>query len=73
MGVSSAIAIGGLLVACVHLDAAARDRRPDGAQLRAHPQLLLNKYYVDELYDATIVHAAAAVSREGLWRGVDVA
>ena len=35
-------------------------------------RLLLNKYYVDELYDATIVQPVQAVSREGLWRGVDV-
>ncbi|HEV8393889.1 MAG TPA: NADH-quinone oxidoreductase subunit L [Vicinamibacterales bacterium] len=34
--------------------------------------LLLNKYYVDELYDATVVTPVQAVSREGLWRGVDV-
>ncbi len=34
--------------------------------------LLLNKYYVDEVYDATIVSRSQAVSTEGLWRGVDV-
>ena len=35
-------------------------------------KLLLNKYYVDEIYDATVVRPVQAVSREGLWRGVDV-
>jgi NADH-quinone oxidoreductase subunit L len=35
-------------------------------------RLLLNKYFVDELYDATVVHPLGAASREGLWRGVDV-
>ena len=34
--------------------------------------LLLNKYYVDEVYDATIVTPLVAFSREGLWRGFDV-
>jgi len=34
--------------------------------------LLLNKYYVDEVYDATIVQPIRIVSQEGLWRGVDV-
>jgi len=34
--------------------------------------LLLNKYYIDELYDATIVQPIKAVSTEGLWRGFDV-
>ena len=35
-------------------------------------RLLLNKYYVDELYDASVVHPVQVVSREGLWRGFDV-
>ena len=34
-------------------------------------RLLLNKYYVDEVYDATIVQPIRIVSEEGLWRGVD--
>jgi NADH-quinone oxidoreductase subunit L len=33
--------------------------------------LLANKYYVDELYSATIVRPLIAVSRSVLWRGVD--
>ena len=35
-------------------------------------RLLLNKYYVDELYDAAIVQPIKVISTEGLWRGVDV-
>ncbi len=35
-------------------------------------QLLLNKYYVDEVYDATVVQPIKAVSTEGLWRWFDV-
>ena len=72
MGVSSAIAIGGLLVAWFIwiqrreiADQMARSFAP------IH-KLLLNKYYVDEIYDATIVQPVQVVSREGLWRGVDV-
>ncbi|MBZ5495106.1 MAG: NADH-quinone oxidoreductase subunit L [Acidobacteriia bacterium] len=34
--------------------------------------LLAHKYYVDETYDALIVHPVAAGSRDVLWRGVDV-
>ena len=34
--------------------------------------LLLNKYYVDEIYDATIVQPIRIVSQEGLWKVVDV-
>ena len=35
-------------------------------------KLLLNKYYVDEVYDATIVQPIKVLSQEGLWRGFDV-
>jgi NADH-quinone oxidoreductase subunit L len=35
-------------------------------------KLLLNKYYVDEVYDAAIVQPIKVVSTEGLWRGMDV-
>jgi NADH-quinone oxidoreductase subunit L len=34
--------------------------------------LLLNKYYVDEIYDATIVQPIRIVSEAGLWKFVDV-
>ena len=35
-------------------------------------RLLLNKYYVDEIYDAAIVQPIRIVSEEGLWKVVDV-
>jgi NADH-quinone oxidoreductase subunit L len=35
-------------------------------------RVLLHKYYVDELYDATIVQPIKAASTEGLWRWFDV-
>ena len=35
-------------------------------------RVLLNKYYVDELYDATIVQPIKVMSTDGLWRGFDV-
>src|SRR4030095_3810412 len=34
--------------------------------------LLQNKYYVDEIYDAAIVQPLLIVSKEGLWKVVDV-
>jgi NADH-quinone oxidoreductase subunit L len=33
--------------------------------------LLLNKYYVDEIYDATIVQPLKLLSEFGLWKIVD--
>ncbi len=34
-------------------------------------RLLLNKYYVDEIYDAAVVHPIQTASREGLWKVAD--
>jgi NADH-quinone oxidoreductase subunit L len=34
-------------------------------------RLLLNKYYVDEFYDLTVVQPVRIVSEDGLWRGMD--
>jgi NADH:ubiquinone oxidoreductase subunit 5 (chain L)/Multisubunit Na+/H+ antiporter, MnhA subunit len=34
--------------------------------------LLLNKYYVDEIYDATIVQPIRIVSEDALWKVIDV-
>jgi NADH-quinone oxidoreductase subunit L len=35
-------------------------------------QVLLNKYYVDEIYDATIVQPIRIVSEDALWKVIDV-
>ena len=72
MGVSSAIAFLGIGIAAFiwlkRRDLAASLARSFAPVHR----LLLNKYYVDEIYDATIVQPIHVVSREGLWRGFDV-
>ena len=72
MGVSSAIAIFG-----VGLGWFIWGKRRDLAdamsrQFRGVHRLLLNKYYVDEFYDATVVRPIHAMSQQGLWRGFDV-
>jgi NADH-quinone oxidoreductase subunit L len=36
------------------------------------PRLLENKYYVDEIYDTTLIGPIETVSREGLWKIIDV-
>ena len=43
-------------------------RRP----LLQMPRLLENKYYVDEVYDAALIHPIEAVSREGFWKIFDI-
>jgi NADH-quinone oxidoreductase subunit L len=72
MVVSSAIALLGIgLAAFIWLK-----RREIAAEMarRFQPiyRLLLNKYYVDEIYDAAIVRPIEVGSREALWRGLDV-
>jgi NADH-quinone oxidoreductase subunit L len=42
------------------------------AQFSGLYTLLLNKYYVDEAYDAAIVQPIKTVSTVGLWKGMDV-
>jgi NADH-quinone oxidoreductase subunit L len=34
-------------------------------------RVLVNKYYVDEFYDVTVVQPVKVVSEDGLWRGMD--
>jgi NADH-quinone oxidoreductase subunit L len=71
MALSSAIAIFGVGLAWfIWL------KRPEIASRMADRfpglhRLLLNKYYVDELYDVTIVQPVKIVSEDGLWRGMD--
>jgi NADH-quinone oxidoreductase subunit L len=61
--VSVLIALGGIGIGWIMFQ-----RQP----LRALPRLLENKYYVDEIYDATIIKPIEVGSREGLWKVFDV-
>ena len=72
MGVSSAIALIGIGIAAFiwirRLEiAASMARRYPGLH-----RLLLNKYYVDEVYDAAVVQPIRVGSQDALWRGFDV-
>ena len=72
MGVSTAIALGGIGIAVLIWL-----RRPQIAASMAmrHPdlhRLLLNKYFVDEAYDAAVVQPIRVGSERALWRGFDV-
>jgi len=72
MAVSSGIALLGIGIATV-IWLKRRDIAASMARSFAPIHtLLLNKYYVDELYDAAVVQPIKVVSREGLWRRFDV-
>ena len=72
MAISSVIAIAGIaLAAFIWL------RRRDlaaaiAARFRGLYRLLLNKYYVDEVYDAAVVKPIRTGSENVLWQGLDV-
>jgi len=72
MLVSSLVAILGIAIAAF-IWIKRRDIADSAARnLRSVHRLLMNKYYVDELYDAAIVQPIKVISTEGLWRGLDV-
>jgi NADH-quinone oxidoreductase subunit L len=66
------VALAGIGLAFFALREAARSVRRDGGAVPGVHRLLLNKYYVDELYDAAIVQPINRLSQDGLWRGMDV-
>ena len=72
MAVSSAIAIAGILIAAYFFLQNQRAADAIATRFGGLYRLLLNKYYVDEIYDATIVQPIRIVSQEGLWKGIDV-
>jgi NADH-quinone oxidoreductase subunit L len=71
MLISSGIAIAGIGIAMYFW----RWNRPaaDDMARRLHGayNLLLHKYYVDEVYDSAIVQPIRLISTGGLWKGVD--
>ncbi len=71
MALSSGIAIAGIGIAAYFF---LKNRRAADAMetsFRPIHTLLLNKYYVDEIYDATIVQPIRQISTLALWKGVD--
>jgi NADH-quinone oxidoreductase subunit L len=72
MGLSIVAAFGGIGIAAFYF---LRSRTAADGIARTFPGLhrvLLNKYYVDEVYDATIVQPIHIVSKDALWKIVDV-
>jgi NADH-quinone oxidoreductase subunit L len=72
MGVSTLIALLGIgLATYIWLQRPQVASRLEG-RFPGLYRLLLNKYYVDELYDVTVVQPVKIVAEDGLWRGMDV-
>ena len=72
VGASIAVAFAGIAIAAVFFVTNRSAADAIAARFSGAYRVLLNKYYVDEIYDAAVVQPIRIVSEEGLWRGVDV-
>jgi len=72
MASSTGAALAGLALA--YLFYAVNPELPEKLSTKAHAMysIMVNKYYVDEVYDAVIVWPLVRASREFLWKFVDV-
>src|SRR5437588_9306341 len=71
MAISTGVALTGAGLA--YMFYVARPELPETLAAKAHAMysIMMNKYYVDELYDAVIVWPVVRMSREFLWNFVD--
>jgi NADH-quinone oxidoreductase subunit L len=67
-----AIGIIGIAYAFARLKPAALVPKKDAPVEQGIERVLLDKYYVDETYDRVIVRPTVSLSRNVLWRGLDV-
>ena len=72
MAASTGAALAGLLLAYAFY--VAKPALPERLAAKGHAMysIMLNKYYVDELYDAVLVWPVVRTSREFLWKFIDV-
>ena len=71
VGLALLIAVGGIAFAWTRLKPETLVPKKEAPQEEGIERVLLDKYYVDEIYDATIVQPVVTVSRGLLWRGID--
>jgi NADH-quinone oxidoreductase subunit L len=71
MGVSSMVALAGIGLAVFFFGGGRRRADAVAAALPGVHRVLLDKYYVDEAYDAAIVHPIQRGSTSVLWKAVD--
>ena len=72
IAVAIAIALAGIATAVILLKPAALVPKAQARPEEGLERVLADKYYVDEFYDATVVKGTYGISRNLLWRGVDV-
>jgi NADH-quinone oxidoreductase subunit L len=72
MAGSSLISFAGIGVAMYYFWRKRNAARDLGERFPGVRNVLQNKYYVDEIYDATLVQPIRLLSENGLWKGIDV-
>jgi len=72
MILSVVAALGGIAVATYFFLKNRRAADALAARFAGVYRVLLNKYYVDEIYDAAVVQPIRIASEDGLWKVVDV-
>jgi NADH-quinone oxidoreductase subunit L len=72
MAVSTVVALGGIGLAFFFFLKNPRAADDVANRFAGLHRVLVNKYYVDEIYDATIVQPIRIVAEDGLWKGIDV-
>lgn len=71
IGVAIAIAIAGILYGIIFLKPSKLVTKDKAEPEEGFGKVLANKYYVDEIYDTTVVRPTYLLSRNVLWRGLD--
>lgn len=71
IGVAVAIAVGGIVFAFAKLKPEALVAAKDSPAEQGIERTLLNKWYVDEAYEKTVVTPTLGISRNLLWKGID--
>ena len=72
VGAAVAIAAIGILIAWRRLTPEKLVPKSQAPASEGFQRVLENKYYVDEIYDATVVRPTYSTSRNLLWRGIDI-
>jgi NADH-quinone oxidoreductase subunit L len=71
VAIAIVVAVGGVLFAVARLKPAALVPKAEAPPAHGFDRVLENKYYVDEIYDDTVVEPTVTISRNLLWKGVD--
>ena len=72
VGLAVLIAVGGIALAFARLKPERLVPKREAPPEEGIEKVLVNKYYVDEIYDAALVRPVVGTSRGLLWRGIDV-